>query len=69
MVSLWPKAGWIELTLNAKRDMLNDPDDITYDISNRRWTNTQYAIRVYKDTDIEPVKDILMQLYRLYNAR
>jgi|GEM_PF-2588835 len=61
VATLWPKKGWIEVVLAAKRNTINDPDDLTYDISNRKWSASQYAIRVYDDTDLDAVKDLIEQ--------
>ncbi len=63
IVSLWPHSGWIEVILNAKQGTLNDRYEITYDISNRRWPNAQYAFRFYDNTDVEAVKDLIQQAW------
>lgn len=67
IVSLWPKAGWIEVILNAKLGTIKDENEIVYDISNRRWTSAQYAFRYYPDTDDEIVKNLLNQVVSLKN--
>ncbi|MBQ3679413.1 MAG: GIY-YIG nuclease family protein [Succinivibrio sp.] len=61
VATLWPKKSWIEVVLASKRNTLNDPEDLTYDISNRKWSSSQYAIRVYDDTDLDAVKKLIEQ--------
>ena len=61
VATLWPKKGWIEVVLAAKINTINDPEDLTYDISNRKWSASQYAIRVYEDTDFDAVKKLIEQ--------
>ncbi len=60
-LSLWPRSGWLEVTLNAKLGTIKDKNDMIYDISNRQWSSEQYAFKFYSDTDIEAVKDIIKQ--------
>lgn len=47
--------------LAAKRNTLNDPEGLTYDITNRKWSSSQYAIRVYDNTDLGAVKKLIEQ--------
>ena len=61
VATLWPKKSWIEVVLASKRNTLNDPDGLSYDISNRKWSSSQYAIRVYDDTDLDAVKKLIEQ--------
>ena len=61
VVALWPKKDWIEVVLASKRGTLNDPDGLTYDISNRKWSASQYAVRVFDDTDLNAVKKLIEQ--------
>ena len=42
-VSLWPKDGWIEVVLAVKLGQIIDENDLVYDISNRKWSSSQYA--------------------------
>lgn len=65
VVALWPKDGWIEVVLGAKLGTLNDENGLIYDISNRKWTAAQYAFKFYEDTDMDTVKDLLLQTYQL----
>ena len=44
-VSLWPKSGWLEVVLNAKTGQLNDPNELLYDITAKKWTAAHYAFR------------------------
>lgn len=59
--AIWPKSGWMEVVLNAKIGQIDDKYDLIYDISNRKWTAEQYAFKLYDDTNIDAVKDILKQ--------
>lgn len=61
VVTLWPKKDWIEVILASKRNTLSDPAGLTYDITNRKWSASQYAIRVYDDTDLDAVKKLVEQ--------
>lgn len=63
VVSLWPRESSIEVVLHAKLGIINDSKDIIYDISNRMWTNAQYAFRFDETTDIEDVKNLIIQTY------
>ena len=65
VVSLWPRSSFIEVVLNAKLGTIKDEYGLTYDISNRKWTSNQYALKFYDDTDVNQVKDILKQVYSL----
>ena len=65
LFSLWPRKNSIEVVLKAKLGTINDPYGIIYDISNRKWSTEQYAIKVYDDSDFEAVKAILLQVYNL----
>ncbi len=66
-VSLWPKDGWIEVVINAKLGQIKDDNDLIYDISNRKWTASQYAFKFYDNTDISAATDILKQTIELKN--
>ena len=61
----WAKSGWIEVVLNAKKGELQDDSGLIYDISNRKWSASQYAFRFYDDMDIDAVKNILTQTLKL----
>ncbi len=65
VVSVWPKENSLEIVLNAKRGKINDPAELTYDISNRGWTAAQYALRFDENTNMEVVKDLIKQTYNL----
>lgn len=65
VVSLWPKSNCIEVVLNLKLGQLNDPNNITYDISNRLWTAAQYAFKYDESDDMEEVKNLIKQSYDL----
>lgn len=65
VVSLWPRNGGMEVALNAKLGTIHDEHDLMYDISNRRWSSEQYAFKVFQDTDMEAVKDLIQQAYNL----
>ena len=64
-VSVWPKSGWLELVLNSKIGQIKDEDNLIYDISNRKWTSAQYALKYYDDTDEDAVKRIVKQIIEL----
>ena len=59
VATLWPKKGWAEAVLYAKRGDINDVDELTYDISYRRIAAAQYAIRIYENTDFDAVKKLI----------
>lgn len=65
VLCLWPRSEWIEVILNAKLGQINDSYDLIYDISNRQWTAEQYAFKLFSDTDINAVKDIVQQTINL----
>lgn len=66
-VSLWPKSGWLEVVLNAKTGQLNDPNELLYDITARKWTAAHYAFRFYDDSDLNSVKNLVEQTIALKN--
>ena len=63
ILSVWPKENSVEIVLNAKRGNIQDPEELTYDISNRRWSAAQYALRFDENTNIEYLKNIIRQTY------
>lgn len=63
--SLWPKDGWIEVALNAKLGTIKDDNGIIYDISNRKWTATQYAFKYNEYVDDEKARGIIIQTLEL----
>ena len=65
LVALWPRSGWIEIVLNAKLNTLHDSYGLIYDISNRKWSSEQYALKFFSDTDTKAVKVIIMQTCQL----
>lgn len=65
LISMWPRDGWMEVVLNAKLGTIKDKHDLVYDISNRKWTANQYAFKLYPDTDMDAVKDLVQQVYDL----
>ena len=65
LISLWPRDGWMEVVLNAKLGTIKDSYDMVYDISNRKWSSEQYAFKLYPDTDMNVVKDLVTQTYNL----
>lgn len=64
-VSMWPKAGWIEVVLNAKLGQIKDDDGLLYDISNRGWSAAHYAFRFYSDTDEKAAENLIKQTIQL----
>ncbi len=66
-VSFWPKDGWIEIVLNAKIGQLTDSDGLLTDITNRKWSASQYAIKYFDDTNIEAVEKLIKQTINLKN--
>ncbi len=65
VISVWPKANSLEIALNAKQGSISDKNELTYDISNRRWTAAQYAFRFDEETDGDAVKNLIKQTYNL----
>lgn len=65
IVSIRPKNNCIEVSLNLKVGQLNDPQEKAYDISNRKWTNSQYAFRFDESDDLEYIKSLIKQSYDL----
>lgn len=65
LLFVFPKAGWMEVVLNAKIDQITDKNDLIYDISNRKWTASQYAFRFNGDTDEDAVKKLIEQTINL----
>lgn len=65
VVSIWPKSNSLEIVLNAKLGQIVDTFDLIYDISNRLWTSAQYAFRFDDSTNIDSVKDLIQQTYKL----
>ena len=61
VVDLWMKKDWIEIVLAMKQGELIDNEHIAYDISNRLWSATQYAIHFDKNTDIDYVMELIRQ--------
>lgn len=62
VVSVWPKDGWVEVVLCAKLGTIKDPSELIYDISNRKWSAAQYALKYFPDTDMDAVRQILKQV-------
>ena len=67
LISLWPRDGWIEVVLHAKLGSLKDEKGMLYDISNRKWSSVQYAFRLNSETDMDAVKNLITQTYKLKN--
>lgn len=65
VIALWPRDGWIEIVLGAKLGTLKDESGLIYDISNRKWTASQYALKFYDYTDTAAVRDLISQTYNL----
>lgn len=59
--TLRPHPNYIEISLNVKIGELDDPENVAYDISNRMWTNSQYAIKFDESDDTEYVKKLISQ--------
>lgn len=64
-ISVWPKNGCIEIVLNAKTGQLSDPNELLYDITNRKWSAAHYAFRFSEDTNKEAVKALIDQTIKL----
>lgn len=64
-IMAWPKEGWIEIVLGARLGTLRDDKGMIYDISNRKWSSSQYALKVFEDTDMDAVRDLLLQTYNI----
>lgn len=63
VIAIWPKEGWIEVILRAKLGTIKDDSNTIYDISNRLWSASQYALRVDDSSDWEQVRDLIQQTY------
>ncbi|MBP5351091.1 MAG: GIY-YIG nuclease family protein [Fibrobacterales bacterium] len=64
-VALRPMSNCIEVVLNAKLGQIKDDNGLIYDISNRKWTAEQYALKFFADTDIDAVRDVIRQTIHL----
>ena len=65
VVSFWIKKDWIEVVLNLKLGEINDPYGISLDISNRKWSNAQYAVKLKADTNMDYLMDLIKQAYKI----
>lgn len=65
VIAVWPKENSLEVVLTAKRGSISDENELTYDISNRRWTSAQYAFRFDEETNIDDVKYLVKQTFDL----
>ena len=61
VICLWPKLGCIEVVLGAKLEQISDNSELLYDISNRKWTASQYALKYFDKKDLSEVKEIIRQ--------
>jgi predicted transport protein len=64
-VAFWLKKDWIEVVLNMKLGQLKDPYGIAYDISNRKWSAAQYAIKITSTTNVDDIMDLIKQSYKV----
>lgn len=64
-VSFWLKKDWIECVLNLKLGQLMDPYGLAYDISSRKWSAAQYAIKITSSSNIDDVMDLIKQSYKV----
>jgi len=62
--SLFFKRGWFEICLGLKSGELNNQAGLAYDISNRGWSATEWAIKMTKDTNMDDAMDYIRQAYR-----
>jgi predicted transport protein len=69
VIALWPKANAIEVVLNAKLGSIKDDTETIYDISNRLWPSAQYAFRFDEFSNIEAIKKIIEDTYKLKNNK
>ena len=65
VVSIWPKENCLEIVLNAKIGTIHDTNELIYDISNRKWSAAQYAFKFDSNTNVNAVKDLLIQTAQL----
>jgi len=65
VVAFWLKKDWIEVILNAKLGTLKDPYGIVYDISNRKWSSEQYAVKIKPGVDLDEVMELIRQCYKM----
>lgn len=55
----------VKIYLNLKKGELDDPKQITKDVSNQgHWGNGDYEVRLYPDTDIDYVMFLINQSYK-----
>jgi len=59
------KKNQIEIDLNIRKNELNDAFKLAYDISNRQYSKTHWAIDVDSSTDFEKIEFYLKQAYTL----
>ena len=65
VISVWPKNECLEVVLNAKLGQIGNLPEVVYDISNRGWSAAQYAFKLYKDSDMGVVEDLIRRTYNL----
>ena len=65
IVSFWFKHNWIEVVLHAKQGELKDYSETIYDISNRKWSNAQYALKMKLNTNLEDIMYFIRQVVSL----
>lgn len=65
LVAFWLKKDWIEVVFSARIGDLKDPYGVIYDISNRKWSAAQYAMKIKPGTDPDMVVDLVKQCYKL----
>lgn len=55
----------VKIYLNLKKGELDDPKNITKDVSNQgHWGNGDYEVRLYPDTDLDYVMFLINQSYK-----
>lgn len=55
----------VKIYLNLKKGELDDPKNITKDVSNQgHWGNGDYEVRLYPDTDMDYVMFLIKQSYK-----
>ena len=64
VVSLWPKKDWIEVVLNVKLGEIDDPYNIMYDITNRKWPSAHYAVHFDENMNVDDVVDLIRRSYK-----
>ena len=59
------KKDWIEIVFSTRISEFKDSDGAIYDITNRKWSAAQYAMKSKTGTDLDIVVGLVKQCYKL----